>query len=189
MNKICCVDVDLTVVDIGESWLNWLNHMSGLSLTMEDCIPNYGFGDYFTDALKNVSMSPYDYFRQEGLYDTLEPIKGSVEALRRLKEHGWDIVFVSHIKGNHHKSKYNFLKRYFPFMEGFLATQEKHYVKHDMLIDDRNKSLNAADENAILVKMHTPYDQCQLLEREVWSLENWGEFEQFIEEVIKDGNR
>lgn len=176
MNKIAAIDVDLCVVDIGTTWLDWLNNMTHKSLTLEDCNYDYDLGKYFKDDLKTYRMCPYDYFRQCGLYDTLKPFDGCVEALRWLKGQGYDIVFVSHIKGNHNKSKHNFLRRWFPFMDGYVATKEKYFVKHDLVIDDRNDHLNKYSSDAIKIKKTTPYSQFEKLEDDVYSIYRWDEF-------------
>lgn len=176
-NRIACIDVDMTVVDIGITWLDWLNNMTGKNLTLEDCQYDYNLGRFFEDDLKTLRMRPCDYFRSNTLYDTLKPIKGSVEALQWLKQKGWDIVFVTHVKGGHSKSKHNFLRRYFPFMDGYVVTKEKHYVKHDMLIDDRNNFLNKVDLSALAVKISTPYSQSEGLTRPgVLTLPSWKAF-------------
>lgn len=182
-NRIACIDVDMTVVDIGTTWLDWLNNMTGKNLTMLDCEYDYNLGRFFEEDLKKLRMRPCDYFRSNTLYDTLKPIKGSVEALRWFKGQGWDIVFVTHVKGSHSKSKHNFLKRYFPFMDGYVVTKEKHYVKHDMLIDDRNNFLNRVDPSALAIKISTPYSQNEELKRKgVLSVHRWENFKLYYQQ-------
>lgn len=181
-SDIVCVDIDMTVVDLGGAWLNWLNNMTGKNLTMEDCNYEYNLGRYFEDDLKKLRLRPCDLFRSNTLYDCLKPIEGSVEALKWLKDRGYEIVFVSHVKGSHSKSKHNFLRRYFPFMDGYVVTKEKHYVKHDILIDDRNNFLNKVDKDAVAIKKWTPYDQSEELTRSVLEFKNWQSFPAFFKQ-------
>lgn len=184
MRKIAAIDVDLTVVDIGTPWLEWLNNMSMRNLTLEDCNYEYNLGKYFENDLKRLSMRPCDYFRQCGLYDTLKPIEGSQEALEWLKGQGYDIVFVSHIKGNHNKSKHNFLRRYFPFMDGYLATKEKYFVRQDIFIDDRNDHINRAPEGCLKLKINSPYDQFEPLNPEAVLINKWKNFIPVVEQLL-----
>lgn len=85
---------------------------------------------------------PLDYWRSHTLYDNLTPMSGAVETLRDLSEH-FDIVFVSRLKGDHHRSKVYFLKKWFPFMKGFVGTHEKWLLADSFcaLIDDDWKNL------------------------------------------------
>ena len=139
------VDCDLTVVDTAHHWWEWLNKVT-LSDNpyplFEDGVVDYDLTKYYKKELDAIGIDGYEFWRSSTLYDTLVPIDGAVEVLQHLHELGHEIIFVSTIKGSHHKSKYYFLKRYFPFMKGFVATKEKHLVGCDVIIDDRNNVLN-----------------------------------------------
>src|SRR5690606_28249698 len=88
------------------------------------------------------------------------PYEGCVEALGELKKLGWDIIVVSAIKGFHAKSKYYFLKKYLPFLDGVVYTKEKGFVNVDVMIDDRDDILNQFDGTKTLkIKFHTQYEQ------------------------------
>lgn len=75
---------------------------------------------------------PLDFWRNEYLYDNLEPMSGAVEKLEALSKY-FNIVFVSRLKGNHHRSKVYWLKKHFPFMTGFVGTHEK-WILNDSLV-------------------------------------------------------
>jgi 5'(3')-deoxyribonucleotidase len=162
---IIAVDVDLTVADSDISHWDWLQRQC---LSFDTEMPavddiSYDLGSYFDLPSRVDSMS---FWREESLYDEspqfgfrpIMPIKGSIDALRILSNGGWEIVFVSHVKGNHHKSKVEWLKRHFPFMSGFVATKEKKYVDCDILIDDRNLHLNSSNAQH-KIRFETHYDQ------------------------------
>lgn len=157
------VDVDLTVVDTAREWYNYLMTKTSLVLPSYDeqiasgVTIEYDYAKIFTDLSRDVCL---EYWRPEGIYDGLSPIKDSVEVLQDLKfSKGYDIVFVSTIKGNHHKSKYYFLKKNFPFMDGLIATKEKEYAKVDMLIDDRCSVLQRLIQPTFGIQFKTPFDQ------------------------------
>lgn len=87
--------------------------------------------------------NPLDFWRDETLYDNLKPMNGAVEKLEALSQY-FNIVFVSRLKGNHHRSKVYFLKKHFPFMAGFVGTHEK-YILNDSLVamvDDLEDNLS-----------------------------------------------
>lgn len=95
----------------------------------------------YREASKHLE-DPLDFWRAEDLYDNLIPMEGAVEKLERLSQY-FGIVFISRLKGNHHKSKVGFCKKYFPFMAGFIGTHEKWLMKESVvaMIDDLESNL------------------------------------------------
>lgn len=87
-----------------------------------------------------------DFWRDENLYDNLVPMEGAVEKLETLNKY-FDIVFVSRLKGNHHRSKVYWLKKHFPFMKGFVGTHEKWILNDSLLamVDDLEENLKGFD--------------------------------------------
>lgn len=114
MSKILAVDVDGVVVD---------------TLTL------------YKQVAPSLS-DPLDFWRDEALYDNLLPMKEAVEKLEQLSEY-FDIVFVSRLKGSHHKSKVYFTKKWFPFQQGFIGTHEKWILNGSVvaMIDDLEDNL------------------------------------------------
>lgn len=114
MTRLLAVDCDNTVVFM--EWDRWKSEQVG-------------------------EYDPLDYWRSPTLYDNLEPMEGCVEALEKLSQH-FQILFVSRLKGWHHKSKVMFLKKHFPFMTGFIGTHEKWIIQDSYcgLIDDDIKN-------------------------------------------------
>jgi 5'' nucleotidase, deoxy (Pyrimidine), cytosolic type C protein (NT5C). len=86
---------------------------------------------------------PLDFWRDENLYDNLVPMDGAVEKLEQLSKY-FGIVFVSRLKGNHHRSKVYFLKKFFPFMTGFIGTHEKYLLNESLvaMVDDLEDNLS-----------------------------------------------
>lgn len=153
------VDVDLTVVNLVDDWLSWLNSMTGQSLTKEDCNYDYAIGDYFKEALKPFDLCPKDFWRAGHIYDLAKPIEGSIDYLKLLHKEGNEIIFISKIMGNHAESKKMFLNRYFPFHSGIVFTDEKGLVDVDVMVDDRIEFLNQFSEDVLKILIKTPYKQ------------------------------
>lgn len=91
---------------------------------------------------------PLDFWRGETLYDNLEPMKCAVEKLETLSQY-FNIVFVSRLKGNHHRSKVYFLKKHFPFMAGFVGSHEKWILNDSLvaMVDDLEDNLVKFDSD------------------------------------------
>lgn len=153
------IDVDMTVVDTGSEWLRFLENKAEREIhTPARDIP-YNLGELVPELSSEEVMS---FWYCRNLYDKLEPIRGAMEAIKKLHDKGHDIIFVSHVMGDHYRSKKNFVDRFFPFHKGFVATEGKHLVKMDVLIDDRNSNLNACEREGIIpLRYDTPYSQCQ----------------------------
>lgn len=144
------VDVDLTVVDSDNGLFDHCNFLTGLSRSHESVTEHLGHVPYDFSVLypELTDQQITRYWGGDDFYDSMLPIEGSVEALRRLsRKHS--IVFVSILTGNHHDSKLRFLKQHFPFAAGFIGTKQKHFARIDMLIDDRVENLNACAQVGI----------------------------------------
>lgn len=168
------VDVDLTFVDSGWPWLDW---MMSVYQCDADCsamendrnskgLYDYNLSKYFPNRCKQA-IEPYEFWEDPHLYDKLQPIEGAVEAVRRLNEAGHPIRFVSYCKKGHFSSKVRFLKRHCPFLDleggkdgsGFYATKYKAGVSGGIIIDDRNQFLNQFAPEVMKIKFDTPFTQ------------------------------
>lgn len=168
------VDVDLTFVDSGWPWLEWMENVYQIKadrLLMENDRREFGLFDYnlskyFPTRCKEA-IAPYEFWEDPHLYDKLKPMPGAVDAIRRLHEAGHPIRFVSYCKKGHFSSKVRFLKRHCPFLDldngtdgsGFYATKVKAGVTGGVIIDDRNQFLNQFSDEVIKVKFATPFTQ------------------------------
>ncbi len=164
MVKILAVDVDQTVVATGEVWNRWISdYLRCPTKELYQGCP-YDIREMYKEEIEGKPSYYHDnlldFWRVEYRYHPLSPIEGSVEALRQAKEvHGFEVVFVSTIKGNHHKSKYEWLERHFPFMDGFIATKEKEYARCNIIIDDRQDVLDRMPKGVIPIRYDSPYEQ------------------------------
>ena len=170
MSKVLGVDVDLTVVDTGVSWFNWLNNVCLSNKEMPEGTTEYDLTKYFSEELKG--KDGYEYFRHTGVYDTLRPIAGSVDVLTNLSSN-YEVVFISQVKGNHSKSKVEFIKRYFPFYSGIVFTKEKHHVAVDIMVDDRVKFLNQFGDDVKKVLFKTNYIQDAIPQGDIIDDRDW----------------
>lgn len=175
-NPIIVVDVDITLVRTDRAWWRWMEQVTGKHLEDIPAKLPYNISTLFEDSAPE-GIDLFDYWRDGCVYHTLVPREGSVECLSALKEQGWDVVFASHIKGLHHKSKVNFLKRWFPFMDGFHATKEKGYLRADAVVDDRIKFLNQFTSDIKKFLIATPYEQCQEPIDDVHFVNSWWEIQ------------
>jgi 5'(3')-deoxyribonucleotidase len=176
------IDVDLTVVRSDLAWWKWLQRLTDCYMPFpEGDNIDYDLSKHFREELNELGIDGKEFWRYEGIYDWMSPMDDSVNVIDNLNLAGWEIVFVSAIKGHHHKSKYNFLKKNFPCMAGFIATKEKQLVYCDVMIDDRNENLGYSRAGGN-IKFLTPYNQTVTIpDREIFYAGNWKR----VEEIIK----
>ena len=182
--KVIGVDVDLTVCATDKLWLQWLNKMQkevyyesiqAIQDEHRQKILSYNLSDYY--PIDNG----LDFFRGSSIYDFAIPVEYARHVLHSLKGvYGFDIVFISTIKGNHHKSKYNWLKRYFEFLDGVIFTKEKHYIGVDYMIEDRVDMLNKFPLSTQCILLDTPYKQAEVEHRPMYKATDWFKVEEFI---------
>ena len=133
---ILLFDVDGTVVNTPELWLNWIS----LKTQHKFPIQKMKYYESFDEQIKTIStnLDLYDFWRQSDLYDNLVPYKKAVSAYEDYKSRDNKIVFVSHsnIFPEHIRSKKAFLRKYFPDHDGFISTDKKEMVRGDVLVDD-----------------------------------------------------
>lgn len=177
------IDVDLTLTSGMEcKWWEWMFLMLGY---IPEVYPHgrttldYDLSKEIRDLGYSVrDLKPDDFWKQRDLYDDLIlPQEGSIEALEYLKSWGLKICFVTHVEGDHSKSKFKWCKKHYPFMDAFIPTREKWYGLPFLLIDDRHKHLNTCSflptEHRFL--RHTPFRQEVELDRGL-EFEDWNEF-------------
>lgn len=151
------IDVDMTIVDSGNMWLEWLEEKAGRRVERGPWMP-YNLATLFPEMDNEEGMG---FWKSASLYDECLPMEGAVDSLEAMHRAGHKIVFVSYVMGNHFESKQNFLKRHFPFHSGFIATREKHLVTAaDVIVDDRVDNLVRCNKAGIkAVQFDTPYTQ------------------------------
>ena len=163
MKPILGVDVDLTLVRTDSGWREWLAERHGY---VRCAMTDYNFGVYYPHC-----ADPYEYWRTLD-YDKFKPLEGSVEALAALSQY-FDIAFISQAKGFHHKSKYYWLDRHFPFKTGVMLTKEKWLMKGSVvaMIDDRLDHLKGFDfDQRVLFKTrYTQSVECNV----AFSFDQW----------------
>lgn len=137
------VDVDNVVVESGKRYTEWLVERRIFIDACEAvgiCPKKQASTKY--DPISDLCMTSSDthkmfsWWNSPNLYLDMSPMEGSVDTLLALSDR-YNIVFASHVEGQHGKSKVKFLKKYFPFMSGYAATRQKNTIRSSYNIDDR----------------------------------------------------
>lgn len=143
--KSILLDVDEVICFSG--YLDAVNEFLGTNYIIDD------FNEYYIDncAIPKERFEEFNMFlRGRNMYDKPVFIPGALDAIKKLNQF-YDIYicsacinpFDSDNSGKLFVDKYNFLVKYFPFLNpnNFIFTGAKHLFKADIQIDDRLPNL------------------------------------------------
>lgn len=170
------VDIDGTVCDTSTSlWFSYLYQR--YEPIAEKVIEMMAAGQYPYNVSELFVIpegcDPLAFWKDPNLYEGLTPIKGSVEYLKKLSDEGNEIIFISQGKGFHFKSKYYFVKKWFPFNNGVLLTKEKYHVNVDVMIDDSIHVLNSMPKDVTTIKFRDDTIQDEVMQDRHILVEDW----------------
>ncbi|MBQ7980244.1 MAG: HAD hydrolase-like protein [Oscillospiraceae bacterium] len=146
---IILVDMDDTIENLTETWINYANKRFGTSVNAAD-ITTWDP----SEAFPNVAHEDmYALLLEDELYETVKPFEGSAHYLEKLIADGHEIFIVTNSPYQVMKVKTEkVLFRYFPFIswKNVIITGSKHLIKGDVLIDDGVHNLEKGDYAKLL---------------------------------------
>jgi len=163
-------DVDICLAPSDKGWMEYMKYFNGFGKVVHR---TDGLLEYDLSKMYPTVADPYEYWRTLD-YNQFKPLEGSVEALDALSKY-FDIAFISQAKGFHHKSKYYWLDRHFPFKTGVMLTKEKWLMKGSVvaMIDDRLDHLKGFDfdQRILFATNYTQSVECDV----AYSFSEWSE--------------
>lgn len=136
---------------------------------------NLEFGTYYTHSqITNWNFDKcvpngkvlYKYMSSPGLFKSLDPIPGAIEALRALKKAGHElhIATTPYIKGTCSQDKLDWVEQYLPFIGGrnTILIRDKTMLKGDVLIDDKPDTIEryrATWPVSVIASIAYPYNE------------------------------
>lgn len=149
------VDVDNVLEDLNTPWVNAINKKYGTSVQPSEII-DWDITKFFSGLSKTQVFSP---LHSKELWDLLTPLENSQKIMKSLIDDGHRILIVTSAHPDTIPFKYNFLKRYFPFIpfKDVIITSHKQMVKGDILIDDAPHNLKDGEYLGIL--MDAPHNK------------------------------
>ncbi len=143
------VDLDEVVADFLTPVCELHNLKTGSNLTRDD-ITTWDLAGFGIDAKT---------WQKPGVFRRLEPLSGSVEALRLLYKQGhrlWIITDAMNIEFIQDE-KSEWVGEHIPFVNGVIFTDQKHLIPGDALIDD--SPLHLSQYPGVTVKINRPYNR------------------------------
>ena len=167
------IDVDGTAVDTS-SWY-WFQYLQS-RYSFKEGFDQYSKIPYNVSEMFDIpeGCDPMAFWKDPNLYEGLLPIADSVDTLQKLKDEGHSIIFISQCKGWHHKSKYYFIEKWFPFKDAVVLTKEKWAVNVDVMVDDMYHVLDSMPENVLTIKFREDTEQAPSKRKHMLAM-NWQE--------------
>lgn len=147
------MDVDDVVADLISEWLHRYRHRTGDYLYPSH-IRDWEISGYAT------KMSPAEFYgilHEPDLYGSVSPMPDAIDTVRRLREDGHRIVYITACVGNTAGYKKQWLIRHGLLHEfqhqDFIAAHDKSLVSGvEVLVDDRIENVEAFPGKAILIR-------------------------------------
>lgn len=132
---IILVDMDDTIENLTEAWINYANKRFGTAVNADE-ITTWDPSEAFS-TVSHEGM--YALLLEDELYETVEPFEGAGHYLQKLITDGHEVFIVTNSPYQVMKAKMEkVLFRHFPFIDWkhVIITGNKPIIKGDVLIDD-----------------------------------------------------
>lgn len=131
---IIAVDFDNILNNLTEKTIEFYNSHNGKDIKMSD-ITSYNFHDCVD---KEDADGIIKLFKSKALWDSLSPLAGARESLRKLIDDGHRVYIVTATATENFSWKIQFLKKYFSFfnIDNVIRMMDKSLLRCDILIED-----------------------------------------------------
>ena len=165
------VDLDNVLWDLTGPLVDELNERFYLDVKRDD-VTRWDLKEFYPVLSREEIFQP---LRDRSFWEKMEPRDGAPEALKALKDKGFDIYFVTATHYTTIEYKVELLEKYFSDVYSYdrlILTQVKQMVKGDILIDDNVDNLVWGDYMPILfTSYHNRFEDDTGLNR----VNNWEE--------------
>jgi 5'(3')-deoxyribonucleotidase len=147
------IDVDGTVADLQTEWLNRYNKEFDDNVKLSQ----WKTWDLTTLVKPETVDRMFEYLSDPDLYDHVEPIKGSLDAVNKLRTMGFEIIFITSCVKGSMEQKLDWLIRH-GFLEDpgtgqlsqYIPCNKKDRIIVDVLIDDGAHNVTTAYGKGLL---------------------------------------
>jgi 5'(3')-deoxyribonucleotidase len=138
-------DMDGIITDLLKKWLNRYNDDHGDDLTVADLKEP----DIHKAVKPGVGTDMYDYIKEPGFFDDLEPIPGAIKTLTALGMEGHNVFIATAHADNPQcaSAKIRWAQEHLGFSrKQVILIHAKHLLRGDVFIDDTPKKITAYKE-------------------------------------------
>lgn len=150
MSKTVLIDIDDTIENLCETWVDWLNRQYGTSVTYDE-ISEWDMSKFFPALTKEQVYAP---LHNPMFWDYVKPKEGAVEYVKKLIDEGYDVYFCTTTDYRNVRPKFeSVIQRYFPYIKWsqVIIASNKQMINADVLVDDGVHNLENGRYIKILV--------------------------------------
>ena len=175
--KIAAIDFDGVCGDLLTVWLMKYNKDYSDNLTPND-ITDWNIHQF---TKPECGLKIYDYIENPDIYDTVMPILGATTVVRRIRNLGYRIIYVTNSTNGTSGRKFKWLKEYemISDLDDYIECKDKSLIKADYLVDDYPLNITSFSGTGILFSQ--PYNARS------WNTprcNDWGEVYRFFDKEI-----
>jgi 5'-nucleotidase len=153
-------DMDGIVTDLLKKWLDRYNTDHGDDLAVVDIK-----GQIHEHVKPEVGTKIYDYIKEPGFFDDLEPIPGAIKTLTALVMEGHNVFLATAHADNPQcaSAKIRWAQEHLGFSrKQVILIHAKHLLRGDVFIDDTSKKIKAYKEawpDSSVLTIAYPYNE------------------------------
>ena len=178
------VDIDCVLNDLIFKMLSLYNHRSGKNIHVEDIVTYE-----FDQCLPREDATAFNnMFKERVLWDSLEPLPGSQEGLKKLLQRGHDIVIATATDPVNFAWKVEWMERYFPFIDSgnIIRIKNKGLLNGDVIIDDCYDQLKSCMCDRIVLDYPWNRNESWDYVYDTKRARNWSEIVSIMNQIEKE---
>lgn len=179
--KRIAVDFDGVLFPTVEKVLEIYNKQHNTSLDISQII-TYSLHDNFDVS---VADELTDLFIDKNTYDSLQPYKGAVKAIKTLIEQGNEVYVTTATDVRNMEWKEELLQKYFPFIpkKNLIRIYDKSLLKIDVLVEDNLDTLKSIVVDRIC--FNQPWNQNEETDwlYDIYRIRRWDEITNIIKTI------
>jgi 5'(3')-deoxyribonucleotidase len=150
------IDIDNTVNDFIENFVRYFNRITKSSLLVEDVV-EYDLSKLGVDRETLTTL----FFKNNYFYESMLPLKDSMEVINDLIHANHDVRFVTAIDYDVIQSRLDFIHHWFPLIntsKSLIITNDKKSIFADIVIDDLPDNLVNVNPDCLFILKKQPWN-------------------------------
>jgi 5'(3')-deoxyribonucleotidase len=164
MDSVIYLDMDETLVNLVDPWIDYLNNESGKSLTRAE-VGNYSVEENYEDKLSRTKI--FKPFKTTGFWVNLPPFEGAIDFVAELdKNYTVYLATIPALGKVCAYEKEKWMAKHLPFLDRsrLILCHHKYLLMGHALLDDNPKYLCHFTGNRLL--FDKPWNSVESLEKE-----------------------
>lgn len=179
--KRIAIDFDETLFPTLEKVVEAYNKRHGTNIELVQ-ITTYNLHDSLPT---DVADELLDLFVEKSVYDSLQPYKGAVRAVKAFVEQGHEVYVATSTDVRNMEWKEELLQKYFPFIpkKNLIRIYNKSLLNVDVLVDDKLDNLKSTFADRICFNQPWNQDKDADYVYSISRIHHWGEINNVINTI------